>query len=443
MTSQEKVNTFFPLGPRARAFQAYSIVQKIGARCAQRTQGKTVSSSGTGLVCCCIDKSAQVSQYVHQVFTMSGFHQVFTKCVHHVFTRFSHFFLILLYVQKNLVNSPGFHQVFTKFFIFTKFHKTWWIHQVFTRFLWIHHDVHHKKKKSNGEIHQVLVKTWWIHQVFTRFSPWWFCLAFSPPKRIMFTKKKAQNASFGEFQSSKTLLAFWFDDFFHKPGEFTRFSPGFHKTWWIHQVFTRLSPSLFFTKFQKTWWIHQVFHQVFTKFLFFTKFHKTWWIHQVFTNFFFFFNLYVKKKTCEFTKFSPGFHQFFFFTKFHKTWWIHQVFTRFSQCVHHVFTRFSPGFHQVFTRFSPSFHQVFTMFLPRFPSFTRFVFCALTYWICPGFHKVCSLHRVFFEVYQVFARFPDFTRCSPSFTNAQFVSPSFEKLTSSGLLSVVRCEFKV
>ena len=200
--------------------------------------------------------------------------------------------------------SPGFHISFTKFspkklgeftrfspgfHISPSFHrkKTWWIHQVFTRFL-------HFTKFSPK-------KTWWIHQVFTRFS------GLSP--------------GFG-----------------NSPG--FRNAPDFHQVLEIHQVFTRFSPSfhqvLEFHKIQPKFHrkTHK-FHQKTEKTFLFVKFGgvkhffgenlvKTWWFHQVFT------------------KFSPDFGD--------QVLEIHQDFSpSFHQVleIHQVFTKFSPGF-QVF-----------------------------------------------------------------------------------------------
>ena len=232
-------------------------------------------------------------------------------------------------------------------------------------------------------------KTWWIHQVSTLVIFSWIFTV----KTDNFHQKKAQSAYFGEFQSYKTLLSPGFHQGFFsqnatKPGEFTRFSPSslnftiFHKTWWIHQAFTRFSPSLFFTKFHKAWWIYQVF----TRFLRgFFNFHKmsqnlvsSPGFHKVFTRFFYFLHncfhqvFYFSQKSTkpgEFTRFSPHFHQVLYFS--HR--WMHQVFIRLLILERNqVFTRFFI-FHKIlqnlsfylpqnstkpgeFTRFSPGFH---------------------------------------------------------------------------------------
>ena len=239
------------------------------------------------------------------------------------------------------MNSPGFHQVF-------------YFSQNFTNSPGFHHVfIFHKIPRS-------LVNSPGFHQVSTLEIFSWILTV----KADNFHQKKAQSASFGEFQSYKALLAFWFGDFFknlvnsprlpqnlvNSPGLFFHKipqdlvnSPGCHQVLQIAQYSTRISPSFFsVTKFHKTWWIYQVFTRffIFTKFQFFI-FHKipenlvnSSGFHQVF---YFYHN---STKPGEFSRFSPSslnftvFHRispnFLSFTKFHKTWWIHQVCTRFS-----------------------------------------------------------------------------------------------------------------
>ena len=106
-----------------------------------------------------------------------------------------------------------------------------------------------------------------------------------------------------------------------KPSEFTRHSPGFFFSQNSTKPgeFSRLSPSFFFTKFHKTWWIHQVFTRCSPGFFYFAQ---------------------NSTKPGEFTRFSPG---FLIFKKFHKTWWP-GFFNFHKMSQNQVCTRFSPDF---------------------------------------------------------------------------------------------------
>ena len=198
--------------------------------------------------------------------------------------------------------SPGFHQVFKYHQVFiTK--KTWWIHQVFTKFINLTRfspkftkNLVNSFTKKLGEFiklppgfHQVLK----FHQVFTR------------------AKKNP-----GEF--TRFSPGFQISPSFHhkkKLGEFTRFSPGFEISPSFHhqkklgeftRVFTRASN---FTKFsqKKSWWIHQVFTR-FSNYQVFTK-KKTWWIHQVFTKFWNFTSFQVNSPSCHLGDFFLQIHR--------------------------------------------------------------------------------------------------------------------------------------
>ena len=184
-------------------------------------------------------------------------------------------------------------------------------------------------------------------------------------------------------------------------------------TWrsWSHKL------CLFFTKFSPGFWM-------FTEFLDFTRFSPGFWMFNEFLNF---------------TRFSPGLHQVF--TRFLDIRWVsefHQVFTRFSGCSLSFWI--SPGFHHVSgfslsCQFSPSFHQVyqfhhfasnFTVKTVKFhqkkwntASFGEISMCkTLLHTISPGFHQDFQIspssHQVS-KFHQVFTKFPNFTRFSPSF----------------------------
>jgi hypothetical protein len=77
-----------------------------------------------------------------------------------------------------------------------------------------------------------------FQSVFTRFSPSChlgdFFSSNSPPKRINFTKKMLKTLLLVNFRGAKRFLIFDFV-IFQKPGEFTRFSPGFQISPSFHQ----------------------------------------------------------------------------------------------------------------------------------------------------------------------------------------------------------------
>ena len=179
------------------------------------------------------------------------------------------------------------------------------------------------------------------------------------------------------FNAQKTFLSFvWW-----KPGEFTKFSPGFD----VHQVFTRLRKFTRFSPgfgnnqvFTKFWEIHPAFYQVldmyqiFTKFWKFTRFspsfHQVLQFHQIKPNF--------TVKRINFTKRKGKNTSFVFLVKI---WWLHRVFPKeIHQGVLQVCSRFWN-----FTKFSPSFHQVFILFTNPSRSIRRFqnrIKSALQWW---------------------------------------------------------------
>ena len=133
---------------------------------------------------------------------------------------------------------------------------------------------------------------------------------------------------FFDFGDVKRFLFFFFSNLVKLPN-FTRFSPGFHQVYGLHQVFTKFVD---FTRFSPSLWISPNFHQV----------------------------SHVVNQVFEFQPVSlfSQFHQIF--TRFSPSFWI---FTRLSNLKQFPLgVTISPGFHQVFTRFSPGF----TRFSPGF-----------------------------------------------------------------------------